>query len=322
MQIYKKTSDSPKIVGNNSSVKFLCRKTSISVGIPYFCSMKRISLAIALCSVCALSFSQAKVAIDTISRGNLSVVIFDDKTWQYIEIQSDVKSATIDTADIKSENWVTTSVYAQNPDYARTKDASVINFGDGTSCFPAKGKVVSSFGMRSGKMHTGIDIVLNYGDSVVAAFDGIVRFAGWSGSKYGNAVVVRHYNGLETVYAHLDDVKCKVNQKVNAGEILGFGGKTSNHLHFETRLKDNAFDPELVFNTQTGALVADRIPIYASNFDYMKFVDNSQYHIVKSGDTLYGIARKYKVSVKQICDLNGIKESSILSVGKRLKLRP
>jgi len=69
-------------------------------------------------------------------------------------------------------------------------------------------------------------------------------------------------------------------------------------------------------------LVADRIPIYASNFDYMKFVDNSQYHIVKSGDTLYAIARKYKVSVKQICDLNGIKESSILSVGKRLKLRP
>lgn len=284
--------------------------------------MKRISLAIALCAVCTLSFSQAKVAVDTISRGNLSVVIFDDKTWQYIEIKPDVKSATIDTADIKSENWVTTSVYAQNPDYARTKDASVITFGDAAYSFPAKGKVVSSFGMRSGKMHTGIDIVLNYGDSVVAAFDGIVRFAGWSGSKYGNAVVVRHYNGLETVYAHLDDVKCKVDQKINAGETVGVGGKTSNHLHFETRLKDNAFDPELVFNVQTGALVADRIPIYASNFDYMKFVDNSQYHIVKSGDTLSAIARKYHVSVRQICDLNGIKESSILSVGKRLKLRP
>ncbi len=284
--------------------------------------MKRISLAIALCTVCTLSFSQAKVAVDTISRGNLSVVIFDDKTWQYIEIQPDVKSTTIDTTDIKAENWVTTSVYAQNPDYARTKETSVINFGDAASSFPAKGKVISGFGMRSGKMHTGIDIALNSGDDVVAAFDGIVRFAGWSGSKYGNAVVVRHYNGLETVYGHLDDVKCRVNQKVNAGETVGFGGKTSNHLHFETRLKDNAFDPELIFNAQTGALVADKIPIYASNFDYMKFVDNSQYHVVKSGDTLYGIARKYKVSVKQICDLNGIKETSILSVGKRLKLRP
>ena len=284
--------------------------------------MKRISLAIALCSVCALSFSQAKVAVDTISRGNLSVVIFDDKTWQYIEIQPDLKSATIDTTDIKSENWVTTSVYAQNPDYARTKDASVIDFGEAASCFPAKGKVVSQFGMRSGKMHTGIDIALSSGTSVVAAFDGIVRFAGWSGSKYGNAVVVRHYNGLETVYAHLDDVKCKVNQNVNAGETIGICGTAYNHLHFETRLKDNAFDPELIFNAQTGALVADRIPIYASNFDYMKFVDNSQYHVVKSGDTLSAIARKYHVSVKQICDLNGIKESSILSIGKRLKLRP
>ena len=104
--------------------------------------MKRISLAIALCSVCTLSFSQAKVAVDTISRGNLSVILYDDKSWQYIEIQPDLKSATIDTTDIKSENWVTTSVYAQNPDYARTKETSVINFGEAASCFPAKGKVV------------------------------------------------------------------------------------------------------------------------------------------------------------------------------------
>lgn len=283
--------------------------------------MKRMTIFVALCLVCALSFAQVKTPVDTISRGNLNVILYDDKSWQYIEIQSDAKSATIDTADIKAENWVTTSVYAQNPDYARTKDTCVIDFGNDSSSFPANGKVVSSFGMRSGKMHTGIDIALNSGDAIVAAFDGIVRFAGWSGSKYGNAVVVRHYNGLETVYAHLDEVKCKVDQKINAGETVGVGGKTLNHLHFETRLKDNAFDPEIVFNVQTGALVADRIPIYASNFDYMKYVDNSQYHIVKSGDTLYGIARKYKVSVKQICDLNGIKESSILSVGKRLRLR-
>ena len=301
---------------------FLHKKTFPLVRIPYFCNMKRISLAIALCTVCSFTFSQAKVAVDTISRGNLSVVLYNDKTWQYTEIQSTAKIVTTDTADITAQNWVTTSVNAQNPDYARTKDASVIDFGDAASSFPAKGKVVSSFGMRSGKMHTGIDIALKSGDSIVAAFDGIVRFAGWSGSKYGNAVVVRHYNGLETVYAHLDEVNCKANQKINAGETVGVGGKTSNHLHFETRLKDNAFDPEIVFNVQTGALVADRIPIYASNFDYMKFVDNSQYHVVKSGDTLYAISRKYKVSVKQICDLNGIKESSILSVGKRLKLRP
>ena len=283
--------------------------------------MKRMTLFVALCSVCTLSFAQAKTPVDTISRGNLNVILYNDKTWQYIDIQPAAVSK-IDSASITAQNWVTNSVYSQNPDYARTKDTCIIDFGNGDYSFPLKGKVGSRFGMRSGKMHTGVDIDMKQGSTVVAAFDGIVRYAGWSGSKYGNAVVVRHYNGLETVYAHLDEVKCKANQKIKAGEIVGNGGSTSNHLHFETRLKDNAFDPELIFNVQTGVLVAERIPLYASNFDYMKFVDNSQYHVVKSGDTLSAIARKYHVSVKQICDLNGIKETSILSIGKRLKLRP
>ncbi|MBR5983172.1 MAG: peptidoglycan DD-metalloendopeptidase family protein [Bacteroidales bacterium] len=283
--------------------------------------MKRMTIFVALCLVCALSFAQVKTPVDTISRGNLNVILYSDKTWQYVDIQPATKSVKTDTVDVTAQNWVTTSLSAQKPDYARTKDTCIVNFGTDAYSFPLKGKVVSRFGMRSGKMHTGIDIEMKHGDSLVAAFDGIVRFVGWTNSNLGNAVVIRHYNGLETVYAHLDEIKCKVNQKINAGELVGIGGTAANHLHFETRLKDNAFDPELIFNVQTGVLVADRIPIYASNFDYMKFVDNSQYHVVKSGDTLYAIARKHHVSVKQICDLNGIKETSILSVGKRLRLR-
>lgn len=276
--------------------------------------------------LCLLSFSQAKVAVDTISRGNLSLILYNDKTWQYIEIQPDAIPVKTDTADIMSKNWVTNSAYAQQPDYARTKDTFMVDFGSGKYSFPAKGKVSSRFGMLKGKMHTGIDIELNSGDPVVSAFDGIVRFAGWNNSTNGNVVVVRHYNGLETMYAHLSEVKCKPGQKVTAGEIVGLGGNTgkatTNHLHFETRLKDNAFDPELIFKVENGTLVAEQIPIYSSNFDYMKFVNNSEYHYVKSGDTLSAIARKYHVSVKQICDLNGIKPTTILSIGKRLRLKP
>lgn len=289
--------------------------------------MKRMALFIALCLVSALSFAQEKIPVDTISRGNLTVILYNDKTWQYVDIQPAASVQIVDSVNITAQNWITNSVYAQKPDYARTKDTCIIDFGADVNnySFPVRGKVYSRFGMRSGKMHTGVDIELKQGDTVVAAFDGIVRFAGWNNSGYGNVVVIRHYNGLETVYAHLSEVKCKANQKVTAGELVGFGGNTGRatgtHLHFETRLKDNAFDPELIFNLQTGVLVADKIPLYASNFDYMKYVDNSEYHVVKSGDTLYAIARKYHVSVKQICDLNGIKETSILSVGKRLRLR-
>ncbi|MBO7571055.1 MAG: peptidoglycan DD-metalloendopeptidase family protein [Bacteroidales bacterium] len=289
--------------------------------------MKRMTLFIALCLVSALSFAQEKIPVDTISRGNLTVILYNDKTWQYVDIQPAASVQIVDSVNITAQNWITNSVYAQKPDYARTKDTCIIDFGADVNnySFPVRGKVYSRFGMRSGKMHTGVDIELKQDDTVVAAFDGIVRFAGWNNSGYGNVVVIRHYNGLETVYAHLSEVKCMANQKVTAGELVGFGGNTGRatgtHLHFETRLKDNAFDPELIFNLQTGVLVADKIPLYASNFDYMKYVDNSEYHVVKSGDTLYAIARKYHVSVKQICDLNGIKETSILSVGKRLRLR-
>jgi len=84
---------------------------------------------------------------------------------------------------------------------------------------------------------------------------------------------------------------------------------------------DLYIDPELIFKVQTGILLADKIPIYQSNFDHMKFVNNSEYHYVKSGDTLSAIARKYRVSVKQICDLNGITEKTILRIGMRLRLR-
>lgn len=273
---------------------------------------------------CVSAFSQISAPVDTIRRGNLTIVLFEDKTWQYVDQPQQSAQPAVDTAALMSEYWNTTMVFARQPDYARTKDTTVVYLAGG-SAFPRMGKLLSPFGMRSGKMHTGVDIALESGDSVVAAFDGIVRYSGWNNSGYGNTVVIRHYNGIETLYAHLLNVNCSVGQRVKAGELIGHGGAsgraTCNHLHFETRLKDNAFDPELIFNVHTGLVVADNVPIYPSNFDYLKATNNSDYHYVKKGDTLYGISLKYKVSVKKICDLNGITENSILSIGQKLRLR-
>ena len=122
------------------------------------------------------------------------------------------------------------------------------------------GKIMSQFGFRGSRVHSGLDIRQNAGDPIVSAFDGKVRLAKFS-HGYGNVVVVRHYNGLETVYAHLSKIKVKVNQDVKSGEIIGLAGRTghatANHLHFETRFLGEAFDPQKIIDFGTNKLRQD-----------------------------------------------------------------
>jgi murein DD-endopeptidase MepM/ murein hydrolase activator NlpD len=116
--------------------------------------------------------------------------------------------------------------------------------------FPTEmGRQTSPFGPRWGRMHYGLDLDLDTGDPVVSAFEGLVRISQWSDS-YGNVVVVRHPNGLETLYAHLNERKVLSGQYVQAGELLGLGGNTGRsfgaHLHWEIRYLGNPFDPNYV----------------------------------------------------------------------------
>lgn len=134
---------------------------------------------------------------------------------------------------------------------------------------PYKGKVISPFGYRGRGVHTGTDIKLNKGDSVVAAFDGVVRLSKrYSG--YGKTVVIRHYNGLETVYSHLSKLCVNVNQKVKAGELIGLGGRTgratTEHLHFETRYLESPFNSQHIFDYKNFTLNDSTIIITAKTF--------------------------------------------------------
>lgn len=214
--------------------------------------------------------------------------------------------------------------------------------------FPVEGTFLSPFGYRGRRVHAGVDIKLEAGDPVSAAFDGVVRMArNYSG--YGNCVVIRHYNGLETLYGHLSKIKVKVNQQVKAGDIIGLGGHTGratcNHLHFETRFQGKAFNPRQMINFDTYNLVADTFTVtkatYGLSRDYVpgtsaniKFNDDGKvysksrdksskcgkYYTVKSGDTLGAISRKYGTSVKQICSINGIKPTKNLKIGSKLRV--
>ena len=139
----------------------------------------------------------------------------------------------------------------------------------GGFCFPVKNSKTSNYGWRWQRGHHGVDIALNTGDPVHAAFGGTVRVASPMGG-YGNCVVVRHPNGLETLYGHLSKIHVKPNQEVAAGEVLGLGGSTGNstgpHLHFECRFLYQTFDPEWILDFDNYTLRTRRLHLDKTYF--------------------------------------------------------
>ena len=140
-------------------------------------------------------------------------------------------------------------------------------------CFPVKNVKTSPYGWRWNRPHRGVDIRLNMGDPVHCAFNGVVRIARPMGA-YGNLVVVRHYNGLETVYGHLSKIKVKPLQVVSAGQVLGLGGSTGRstgpHLHFEVRFQYEAFDPEWILDFSDYSLRTRRLYLDKTYFGIRK----------------------------------------------------
>lgn len=125
------------------------------------------------------------------------------------------------------------------------------------------GRLNSPYGLRKGRQHHGLDLQLHTGDKVFAAFDGIVRYAKYNRAGFGNCIVIRHFNGLETVYAHLSRIEVPVNSLVRSGDPIGRGGNTGrsygSHLHFEVRFKDFSIDPERLIDVQSGQLRTDTL---------------------------------------------------------------
>ncbi len=205
---------------------------------------------------------------------------------------------------------------------------------------PVCGNVLSEFGPRSGSMHTGIDLKLQMNDPVYCAFDGMVRMAQEYGD-YGKMVVVRHENGLETLYSHLNTISVKVNQRLKAGDRIGGGGKTGRatgtHLHFETRFKGEPFNPRLVVNVENCTLKAGTLALSEKSYSQYgknltasnqketqttpKTTERTQSvvtHTVQKGDTLYNISRRYDTTVDTLRRLNQLSESSAIQIGQKL----
>lgn len=263
-----------------------------------------------------------------------------------------------DTALIPAKNlypvWDTKRIHVYDQDLNQLNDTTMIVLQDGNDCYfhpPCFGYVTSSFGYRKmrrrrrGRMHYGTDVKLYTGDPVYSTFDGIVRIAQYS-SSYGYVVVVRHYNGLETIYAHFSKLLTKPGMMVRAGDPIGLGGNTGrsygSHLHFEVRFKGMPFDATKIIDFDKGQLVNDTILIDKNYFDHLKNTKYSsgssssskkgkkgaatsskgaKYYTVRRGDTLSSIAVKHGTTITRLCQLNGLKRNAIIRAGQRIRLK-
>lgn len=226
-------------------------------------------------------------------------------------------------------------------------------------CMPTQSRVVTSnFGPRWGRQHKGLDIKVYIGDTIRAAFSGKVRIVRYEAGGYGKYIVIRHPNGLETIYGHLSKQLVDENQEVRAGDVIGLGGNTGrstgSHLHFETRLCGMALNPALMFDFRNQDVTGDFYTYNKRTYDRESREATAArgkignggytrdevlggtgsanilaqdgaaeaeklYHKVQSGETLSSIAAKRGVTIDQLCRLNHIRKNMKIRKGMILR---
>lgn len=278
----------------------------------------RYSLIAGICLLCFQSYSQQdSVKSDTSTTHSLFVDLAPAQS-------------------IYGHSWDHSNVDLPKYDHEQMKLGYYLDLVD-SSCgyvHPIKGVINSKYGWRRSRWHKGIDIDLEIGDPVYAAFDGVVRIQRYNRGGFGNYVMIRHYNGVETLYGHLSKSLVKINQSVRAGDIIGYGGSTGRssgpHLHFEVRLMGQAFDPARIIDFKTYQLKDTQIYVNHTWFPYIKNGNPKnqvypayakRYHKIRSGDTLFGLSLKYRTSVNTICRMNGIRRTTVLRIGRTLRVR-
>ncbi len=285
-------------------------------------------------------------AIDTLDTANeyIKVILRADNTWQYYKTPGFQQSS-----GVFENHWTSDRT---NPYGIEQKDLPdqwsiwLVDSLDQYHC-PYQGSVHhrGKFGIRRGRRHQGVDLPLKVGEPVYAAFTGKVRVSRYWGA-FGNLVVIRHENGIETFYAHLSKRLVEAGDWVNAGDVIGLGGSTGRstgpHLHFETRYNGFAFDPQWLIDFEKGilrhrlfVLKKKYFNIY-SNYeqDFEDEIRNDEedkaedaekaamkFHTIKSGDTLGRIAINNGTTVSALCKLNGITPKTTLKIGRRIRVR-
>ncbi|MDF3025753.1 MAG: Peptidase [Fluviicola sp.] len=306
-----------------------------------------------------VSFSGlAQTPIDTVNTEKGTMVLYSNRTWKFLldeEFDGIMNEALFNIIQADTnlnlvQTWNNDICFSSE----RTNDLSRMNdtlwlclVDDIHKDFvsPVPGIVTSRYGYRKGRYHNGIDLNLRTGDTVKAAFSGRVRYAKWNDGGFGNLVIIRHHNGLETFYAHLSRHLVAPDQEVKAGEPIGLGGNTGRsfgaHLHFEVRFYDAPLNPEEVIDFAKKELKDENLLVQKKLFRpgakpsdeeisgesiaavqaRTEAVSARKYYKIRTGDTLSQIASKSNTTVSRLCKLNGIRPTTLLQVGRQLRVR-
>ena len=283
-------------------------------------NLKLLSLSFCFIFYCSIQAVFSQEPLDTTSN---EVEEIGDDNLADSTLQENIALPS-DASAIPANNlyniWSNELVDPYNVDVTKITDTTVINLSGYIQ--PVIGHIYSDFGWRKWRWHYGTDIKLQIGDTVRCSFNGLVRIAKRS-RTFGNYIVVRHNNGLETIYGHLSKICVNVNQPVKAGETLGLGGSTGHstgpHLHYEVRFLGNNINPNDIIDFQNSCLRSDSLFLCQKQFDYINEIRKIRYYVVRQGDTLGRISMRYGTSIANLCKLNKISRTKLLRIGQRIR---
>ncbi len=301
--------------------------------------------------------------IDTVETASGKMVIYSNRTWQMLSdlefdgiLNENIHNYIHEEAGLNFvQTWDNDVCFTSDRknDLSKLKDTLWLCISDSMAndfVIPNGGYVTSRYGYRKGRYHNGIDIGLNIGDTVRAAWSGKIRYAKFNDGGFGNLVIIRHENGLETFYAHLSKHLVFPNDEVKAGDPIGLGGNTGRsfgpHLHFEVRFYDAPMNPEEMIDFAKKDLKDPNLFVHKGLFrpgakptDYYEEGHDhasenvaavarpkasssaKKYYKVRSGDTLSEIAAKNNTTISKICQLNGIRQTTTLQIGRSLRVK-
>ncbi len=241
--------------------------------------------------------------------------------------KNDFADFSVYPADRIYGKWDTKNLFSYSKDLS-LKDSTLLlrlTGEHGNYVHPVKGIVTSCFGWRDSAQHQGVDLQLRRGDEVGCAFDGMVRVATKNYGGYGNVVIVRHYNGLETLYAHLYKIKVKPGEFVFAGQIIGLGGSTGHstgaHLHFETRFKGVPINPKYFISFDDQCLISENVELKKTRWGYAAYAADADSYTIQKGDNLSELSRQFSTTVARLKELNGFTHYPRLKAGDKLIVR-